>query len=138
MASAPAAQAAALLAIQAALDPAVPIEPVSRDTPEENRLYLQHAVLGNDGLLRHIVSFISIKEEHEARRFSPYQRLKKQNQQLRNQVQQLKYSSKRLLLQHQQQNEQLQQQVQELEREIEQLRQNQRDGNYNNPESGAE
>ena len=33
-----AAQAAALLAIQAALDPAVPI------APEENRLYMQHAV----------------------------------------------------------------------------------------------
>ena len=58
-----AAQAAALLAIQAALDPAVPIAPVSRDTPEENRLYLQHAVLGNDGLLRHIVSFIPVPRE---------------------------------------------------------------------------
>ena len=58
-----AAQAAALLAVQAALDPAVPIAPVSRDTPEENRLYLQHAVLGNDGLLRHIVSFIPVPRE---------------------------------------------------------------------------
>jgi hypothetical protein len=58
-----AAQAAALLAIQAALDPAVPIAPVSRDTPEENRLYLQHAVLGNDGLLRSIVSFIPVPRE---------------------------------------------------------------------------
>ena len=58
-----AAQAAVLLAIQAALDPAVPIAPVSRDTPEENRLYLQHAVLGNAGLLLHIVSFIPVPRE---------------------------------------------------------------------------
>ena len=58
-----AAQAAALLAVQAALDPAITIAPVSRDTPEENRLYLQHAVLGNDGLLRHIVSFIPVPRE---------------------------------------------------------------------------
>ena len=58
-----AAQDAALLAVQAALDPAVPIEPVSRDTPEENRLYLQHAILGNEGLLRHIVSFIPVPRE---------------------------------------------------------------------------
>jgi len=58
-----AAQVAALLVAQVALDPAAPIAPLSRDSPEENRLYLQHAILGNDGLLRHIVSFIPVPRE---------------------------------------------------------------------------
>jgi hypothetical protein len=55
---------------QVLLDKSVPLPPEPRETKAENIAYLNHAVLGHDGLVRRIASFMPSKEdeEREARR----------------------------------------------------------------------
>jgi hypothetical protein len=55
---------------QVLLDKSVPLPPEPRETKAQNIKYLNHAVLGHDGLVRRIASFIPSEEdeEREARR----------------------------------------------------------------------
>ena len=55
---------------QVLLDKSVPLPPEPRETKAQNIKYLNHAVLGHDGLVRRIASFMPSKEdeEREARR----------------------------------------------------------------------
>ena len=125
----------------------MPLPPEPRETKAENIAYLNHAVLGHDGLVRRIASFMPSKEDEkrEARRHQLELQTQSQSQsqsrggslqeqvvQLRGEINQLRKVNQHLTEENQQvvqlreENQQLRkvdQQNKQLREEIQQLRQ---------------
>ena len=115
-----AAQIAEQAQAQVLLDKSVPLPPEPRETKAENIAYLNHAVLGHDGLVRRIASFMPSKEdeEREARR----QRLELQTQsQSQSQSQSRGGSLQEQVLQLRKENQQLRKVNKQLTEENKQL-----------------